>query len=661
MQKLTPDRQKVIDQLLADEAAGKLDATRQAQLGKLRAAGLVPAKESAQDAPLVPGEGTPGLAAKPGEVEGGGALLDKSVRFVEDIAYPGMGAYAGGVAGASLGPPGIAAGAATGAAAGTALKHNVRQLTGRQTETPEEIAADIGTSTLFGPMQEARAIMPSKAGKVLTPTQALGAEFGVPMSRAQQTQGKMASAFESQVRRAFGTQGLFRDRLDIPANKALVKAAESLADEISQAKGTQKEIGVYVQKALNDADKTAGNLYDQALQVITQAGGDKVKVPVKGSLQDAAKRLIREIELPPEFSKGLEKVEGRQMALGILENFTSATKTVERQAATGAINAAGQPIMQTRPAQVAKTLTFEEARRLRSQIFALVNSGEVTIGKGSLAQFNRELDAAMKDALRREGQGQLATLFEKASENYHKVQDLLEHSTISRLIKNDKPELVAEMLLQRGSETSAQTLRTLIGPQKMQVVERALWEKMFTNVLERHDGVVVGNTLERAFNGLGTETQKAIWGGRPELLGKIQRFVRLADTVSLKSSLSNPLSAQPTSLMGLMQTGSIGVAAINAGKAALTLDATGFAINVGSAGTMYLLPSTVARWMTRPDAIDVATKALQTQANSKTGRELAYKLMILVQAQEQSENLKKLTRQHMTPRESRNIAEVAPF
>src|SRR5581483_1361453 len=134
---------------------------------------------------------------------------------------------------------------------------------------------------------------------------------------------------------------------------------------------------------------------------------------------------------------------------------------------------------------------------------------------------------------------------------------------------------------------------------------------------------------------LGPETQKAIWGNRPELLGKIKRFVSLADKVSLSSSLTEPVSKQGSSLLAFGQFAGVVSAVRNAGGAVLQGDGTQFALSLGSAGSLVLTPQVLARLMTRPETIDVATQALKTPSASKTGRELSFKLMNLVMAQAQ--------------------------
>ena len=63
-------------------------------------------------------------------------LLDKAGHFVEDVAYPTMGAVAGGAAGAETGPAGVIAGAALGGAAGNEVKRGMRAARGRSDLNP---------------------------------------------------------------------------------------------------------------------------------------------------------------------------------------------------------------------------------------------------------------------------------------------------------------------------------------------------------------------------------------------------------------------------------------------------------------------------------------------------------------------------------------------
>ena len=63
-------------------------------------------------------------------------LLDKAGHFIEDVAYPTMGAFAGGAAGAESGPVGVVAGAALGGAAGNEVKRGMRAARGRSDLNP---------------------------------------------------------------------------------------------------------------------------------------------------------------------------------------------------------------------------------------------------------------------------------------------------------------------------------------------------------------------------------------------------------------------------------------------------------------------------------------------------------------------------------------------
>jgi hypothetical protein len=553
--------------------------------------------------------------------------------FVEDLGYPGVGAGIGGFVGSGGGPLGTAAGAGIGAMAGEATKNIVRKVQGRGEEDPNKVALDIATAGAYGPLQEIGPVMRvgKPVGQMLTQSQQLAQEFSVPMTKAQQTQAPLRSAYERVLRRAFGTQGVIRTRLETPQNEALIKAADDIAASISNAGGSPLQHGEFIQNAISAARKAASDLYDDTLKYITQQGGSDVPLNISGNLKRRAQELIKELELPKDYKGGLENVESRNMAIHILEQFAEDTKTVT----SALVGPSGQPMRQVVP----KRLSFEEARRLRTQLRSLTDKADLPIGEGALKQLNHELDVAMKEGLIRAGRKDLTDAFETASGNYRTVMSHIEQSTISRLVKSDKPELIADILLSKGAESTSYELRALIGTKNMQRVERALWEKLYQNVLTKNNDVMVGRELERAFNGLGEETQQAIWGTRPDLLGKIKRFVETAKTVALDKSLMAPTSAQGSSLLAFGQFAGVTAGVTRAASAVLQADPQGFVLNLGGAGAVVLTPAALARMMTSTSSIDVATAALKTKTGTKAGTDLATRIMSLLMAEEQKKHL----------------------
>jgi hypothetical protein len=142
----------------------------------------------------------------------------------------------------------------------------------------------------------------------------------------------------------------------------------------------------------------------------------------------------------------------------------------------------------------------------------------------------------------------------------------------------DKPNLVAHMLLQKGTDlaTTADDIRQLIGSKNMVKVERAVWERMFKGVLQRNENIFVTGKLEDAFNAIGEPAQRALWGKN---LPKIRRFVSLVDNANLSPTLKNP--NPPTSLLGFGQFAKVPLLASSALFVLRgTKDAGDFAVNL---------------------------------------------------------------------------------
>ena len=544
-----------------------------------------------------------------------------ATRWAQDVAYPGLGAMIGGAVGSVGGPIGAVAGGALGAAAMENIKLLGRQAMGEKTPTGSELAVDLGAAGAGGAMQEFTPAIKAALGKtpvMLTAAQKLGLEFGVPLTKAQQEGGTMRVAFENVIRRSFGTQGIFRKQLEEPQNAALANAASQIADQIAPRSATQREVGTFVQGRIQAAREAAGNVYAQSLEQISAAGARDVPINLE-RLKAPAKEILDALKLPQDYSAGVSNVESRQRAIDFLKQFLTTTKTTQEgtQAAV----------------EVPKKLTFEEARRLRTTLFSLTNSGQLDIGKGQLAHFNHELDAVMKAALGDVGRSDLAQMFGAASGNFHKVSDLIDKQTIKRLANTGAPELVADILLSKGTESSTLDLRQLIGPQNMKSVERALWEKMFERTLESSNEVMAGARLNQAWDKLGPDVKTAIWGNNPENLSKINRFIDLASRVGLKKEVGEPVTQ--SSLMAFGQFAK-GIAAMGAGaKYVFGMSPSGSVeLALGSGAAVTLGPAAIAKWLVRPGAIDVATQALKTPLDTKKGVELGYRILMAIEAQQ---------------------------
>jgi len=570
---------------------------------------------------------------------GGDRNMDRLLTVGEDLAMPAMGAAIGAAAGAPLGPPGMIAGGVIGGAGGAAYKHVGRKLTGRENASPDQIAEDVTLNAVGGGMQAAPAAQAAAApvGKSLTSAQSLSQEFGVPLTKGQQAESSFLQRVEGLLRRTLGGGSVFQ-KFDSKVNTAIQSGVDDIANEISSFNGTRREVGDFIQKAITSTDQAASAKYGAALDQISEAGASDLPLNLKGDLRETAQKLINEIKLNPDFEQGLSTVQGRQQALNILESFTEPTKIVSRtkmvpgEAPSTILGENGQPLMKSVmqptqvPTEVDKQLTFEEARRLRTQLFALANSGEITIGKGALKQFNGALDQAMQETLTANGRSDLAQSFRNASSNYKSVQDMLEQSTVARLAKSDQPEKIADVLLSKGAESDANTLRQLIGQKNMSTVERALWERLFERVQDKNAGTVVGAALKKEFASLGPEAQEAIWGSDPQRFAKIQRFVDLVGRADLKRGATGTEALVGPMLHSSMLTAK----AMQAGASAVALDPRGLALHLTEGATVVITPIVAAKILTSQGGLDAMLNAAKAPLGSRVGAAAVSRLVVMM-------------------------------
>jgi hypothetical protein len=456
----------------------------------------------------------------------------------------------------------------------------------------------------------------------------LGMEFKVPMTRAQQTQGNFQSMWESIVRRSLLGSAVFR-KFDATANQQLVKAADQIAASISGTKMTTYEAGEFVQKALVDADAAAGAAYENVVgkTVLPQAG--KIPLAVTGDLRSAAQELLKEIEKPTKFAPALRNVEGLQKSIDVLRNFAepfdvvpATTSPLVAPVGTGL----GTAPITTAAQKVPRTLTFEDAKLLRTLLFKVRESGEMNIGKGSLGQLNKALDESMQTALKDAGRPDLAKAFRSASDSYREFKDLFENSVIEGLAKSDKPDTIIDVFLREGaSKTATDTLGKLVkDPAKLNVIRRGVFERLFSGA--QTEGILVHGKLQNVLDNLGEPAIKSLFGSDPALLSKIKRFSKLVDTVSLGTNLTRPVSSQAPSLLALGESGIVG-GALGGGMVATALHSPqGLFLALGTAGSTMLGPLVLAKIMTRPAAVDMLNRALTTSATSTAGISLLNKL-----------------------------------
>ncbi len=573
----------------------------------------------------------------------GTTAKDFGVGMLESIPMA-VGAVGGGALGGMSPPgnvPGMIGGAMAGAAAGEAgyqaAKLGVREL-GIALDQPwlapltpppattEEATSDIAHAAVMGPTQVSgkivKAMGPRSVARI-KPTKTgyaeLAAEFDVPMTKAQQTQGVIRSAFESLVRRTFLGAGMMK-KFDQFVNRRMVKATQRMARDISGKDLNATQIGDLAQESVLAAEVAIGRQYGVIVDEIIKRGGN-VQIPVTGDLAKTARLLLDQLKRPTEYAPGLRKAEGLSTAIGILDDFANPTKTIKRYDFL---------VKKQASKTVTKSMTFEDAKVMRTLLYKLKESGEMNIGKGSLAQLNKALDGAMQQGLKNAGKADLAKTFHAVSTKFRETTKLLETKIMQAVAKSEKPEAILDMMM-ANPESTMKTFNALVrNKQTRAAVQRGFLEGTFTKAFKQTEGVVVGDKLEKLLHAIPDEALAAMFD--KSHLAKLRRFSELSHAISLRSSLTRPVSAESTSLMAMMQGG----AAVS--LASLWQSPEGYMLGAST----LLVPVLMARIMTRPAAVEVLTKALTTPRTTQKGADLVIRILGFIEQAKQEAKPPKL-------------------
>lgn len=430
-------------------------------------------------------------------------------------------------------------------------------------------------------------------------------EFGVPLSVGQKTASPIAQKVESVLQKVPWAGGKFT-QLAGDQNAAIKDAANEIADSIATKSGTSAtQTGEGIQNAINEAKNTAGKAYADAQQQISDAGAAQLPVPLKGTISDTAQKLLDNIQLPDELSAGIKDVQGRQAAVDVLKNL--AKDTAED----------GTP----------RSMTWEQARRLKSQLFDLANSGDSNVGTGAIKQMTSALDKSMQDTLVGAGKGDLAQQFQQASNHYRAINDALDTSIVGRLLKQD-PIDVGHFLVNNASPNALNTLKQ-VAPTQMPQIQRGVWEELFNRALNNPDGVVAGKVLQKEFQKLGPETASALCN--PAQLQKINRFVDLVGKTGLTGGKNS---------IGSIAAMSAAAGAGGAEVAANPSTLKGLLLHAPTAGGVLVGSKMLANLMTSPSGPELLTNALGKTAGAARSKALIAIVNSLANQHAQDQNSK---------------------
>ncbi len=258
---------------------------------------------------------------------------------------------------------------------------------------------------------------------------------------------------------------------------------------------TPEQVARTVGKNLADAEEKMRGTYEAGWKTIS-AEGKSVPVPIAESpLQKTAQDLLSESsQLPESVATNLKGLAPDAEKIGpLLKQFSNSKEVFswdQMEATRQKIGAAFRDVPYDSPLR-------RPLNTLRSAI-----------------------DDTMEQSAEKAGNTELSDQIKSLRSEYAQSHEALEERAIVNL-REKNPNAIADVLLGKQSVHDVNTLRRLIGPENMKVVEGSLLDKMMQDASK--NGELQGRQLFRRFNGLGPDAKQAIWGDR---LPQVQEFMK---------------------------------------------------------------------------------------------------------------------------------------
>src|ERR1700687_6502686 len=262
------------------------------------------------------------------------------------------------------------------------------------------------------------------------------------------------------------------------------------------AGATPEQVARTVGKNLADAEETMHSTYDAGIKKIS-VQGQSVPVPIAGSpLQQTATDLLSDSKIPGSVAESLKGV------------IPDADKI--------------QPF-QKQSAKSKEILSWDQMEATRQKIGQTIRKlpWDSPI-RPDLIKVRYAIDDTLEKAAEKAGNTDLSDQIKSLRSEYAQTKGALEERAISAL-RDKNPNAIADVLLNKQSVHNVNTLRRLIGPDNMKVVEGSILDKMIQDASK--NGELQGRQLFRKFNSLGQDAKQAIWGER---LPQITQFMQQA-------------------------------------------------------------------------------------------------------------------------------------
>jgi len=290
-------------------------------------------------------------------------------------------------------------------------------------------------------------------------------------------------------------EGLGAVKNFITRNPEIEQMGRELVSGLTEG-ATPEQVARTVGKNLADAEEKMHSTYDAGIKSIS-AQGQSVPVALKGSpVQQVAKDLLSDSDLPKSMAENLKGVVPDSEKL---EPFLTHLSGSNEVLTWDGMEATRQKIGQT-----IRKLPWESPIR------------------PDLIKLRYAIDDTLEQAADKAGNADLSDQIKTLRSQYAQTNAALEERAIKALADKN-PNAVADVLLNKQSVHSVQTLRRLIGPENMKAVEGSILDKMIQDASK--NGELQGRQLFRKFNGLGPDAKAAIWGDR---LPQIQYFMEQA-------------------------------------------------------------------------------------------------------------------------------------
>jgi len=305
---------------------------------------------------------------------------------------------------------------------------------------------------------------------------------------------------------------------------------------------TPEQVARTVGKNLADTEEKMYSTYDAGMKTIS-AQGKSVPVPIGGSpLKQTAKELLSDTNVPESVAENLKGVvPDTEKIKPLLTQFSNSKEVFSWD-------------------------QMEATRQKIGQAFRDVPYDSPL--RRPLNTLRSAIDDTLEQSAEKAGNSDLSDQIKTLRSGYAQTHGALEERAITAL-REKNPNAIADILLGKQSVHDVNTLRRLIGPENMKVVEGSILDKMIQNASK--NGELQGRQLFRRFNDLGPDAKQAIWGDRlPQVREFMQQAGKLPNVVLNKILSYYAPYALGTAAAGFLGHGDVKTAAYITGGAGLS-------------------------------------------------------------------------------------------